>query len=176
MPLCPINTIYNSDSFGCHACDNGLKSYGLQSTECLTCYGLWFDSNSNDFRDAQYDAICKEGRGISITLFFLVPISVLLGFFACCCFHPAMNVFKRVKMHCDCNHVDSDDSEKEEPDKNDAADKETGTNHQVATDARMVGGDDADGDSYGDSDDDEADVGGRGGGRGGAGGAAQGRG
>ena len=73
-------------------------------------------------------------------------------------------------MHCDCNHVDSDDSEKEEPDKNDAADKEAGTNHQVATDARMVGGDDADGDSYGDSDDDEADVGGRGDGRVGAGG------
>ena len=64
-----------------------------------------------------------------------------------------MNVFKRVKKHCECNDVDSD-SEKEDADKNN---EEAGTNTQVATDARML--DNGDGDSYGESDDEEDKVG-----------------
>ena len=168
MPLCPINSIYSSDSFSCRVCDNGLKSYGLQSNECLTCYGLWFDGNSNDFRDAQYEAMCKDGRVKSITVFFLAPIFVLMGFFACCCFHPTMNVFQRVKKHCECNDVDSESEDGKDADKNNEEEAGTNTNHQVATDAHMLGGGDGEGDSYGESDDEDDVGGGRGGSRGAA--------
>lgn len=54
MPICAYKSTYEEDSFSCRPCERGLKSYGLQEEQCITCMRAWLQGTSDDFKQAQY--------------------------------------------------------------------------------------------------------------------------
>lgn len=88
MPLCAYKYAFINETFSCRPCELGLKSYGLQSVQCITCMRAWFKGgNGNDFREAQFEQFCHEGQVYSIVLFAMVPSVVCLAGFICCATH-----------------------------------------------------------------------------------------
>jgi len=86
MPICSYKYTFSEESFSCMPCERGLKSYGLQGTECVTCMRAWLKGTNDGFLDAQYEQFCKEGQVFSIVLFATVPfLTVLLALICCCC-------------------------------------------------------------------------------------------
>ena len=86
MPICSYKYTFSEDSFTCMPCERGLKSYGLQSTECVTCMRAWLRGTNDEYLFAQYEQFCREGQVFSIVLFALVPfLTVSLALICCCC-------------------------------------------------------------------------------------------
>ena len=54
MPLCAYKYVYDADDDECKPCERGLKSYGMQDDQCITCMRAWLQGTSDDFRKAQY--------------------------------------------------------------------------------------------------------------------------
>ncbi len=86
MPICSYKYAFDEDSKECKRCEQGLKSYGLQSEVCITCMRAWLLGSNSDFQEAQYEQFCNEGYVFSIVLFALVPILVVTIALVCCCF------------------------------------------------------------------------------------------
>ena len=85
MPICAYKFAYEPDKMNCRPCEPGLRSYGLQETECVTCMRAWLLGQGDDFREAQYYQFCNDGYVFSIVLFATVPIVTLTAAFICCC-------------------------------------------------------------------------------------------
>ena len=41
VPICSYKYSFDADSFSCLPCERGLKSYGLQEDECISCMRAW---------------------------------------------------------------------------------------------------------------------------------------
>lgn len=86
MPICSYKYTFDDESFECMSCERGLKSYGLQNTQCVTCMRAWLKGTNNDFMFAQYEQFCREGQIFSIVLFAVVPfLTLVLALICCCC-------------------------------------------------------------------------------------------
>lgn len=70
----------------CTKCERGMKSYGLQDEECVTCMRAFFYGQSDDFKQAQYERFCNNGAVFSIVLFTVVPVLCIgVALILCCC-------------------------------------------------------------------------------------------
>ena len=49
MPICSYKYAFDEDSKECKRCEQGLKSYGLQSEVCITCMRAWLLGSNSDF-------------------------------------------------------------------------------------------------------------------------------
>ena len=85
MPICPYKFSYESDKMECRRCEPGLRSYGLQNEECVTCMRAWLLGTGDDFRHAQYQQFCNDGYVFSMVLFAVVPVVTMAVAFICCC-------------------------------------------------------------------------------------------
>ena len=86
MPLCQYKYAYETDNFSCRPCERGLKSYGLQDDQCITCMRAWLQGNSDEFKEAQYHQFCRDGYIFSLVLFIVVPsLTCLLASICCYC-------------------------------------------------------------------------------------------
>ena len=41
IPVCTQNYYFENENFKCTPCQIGLRSYGLQTTECISCTQMW---------------------------------------------------------------------------------------------------------------------------------------
>ena len=85
IPICAYKYSYKEGSFQCSPCERGLKSFGLQDEQCITCMRAWLLSSGDNFRQAQYERFCQDGSVFSIILLIVVPIVTLVVAFICCC-------------------------------------------------------------------------------------------
>ena len=99
VPICSYKYSFDADSFSCLPCERGLKSYGLQEDECISCMRAWLKGGNSEFREAQYHQFCRDGYVFSIVEFALVPSFAFAIAFICCCVSPA-NGIKGNKMVC----------------------------------------------------------------------------
>ena len=84
MPGCEHNARFDQESFSCIPCDQGTRSWGLQSTECIPCLRIWFSEFRDDYSKALYDQMCT-GDIKSVLLVSIVPfLSVVLALCLCC--------------------------------------------------------------------------------------------
>ena len=84
MPICSYKYAYQSADMSCRHCEPGLKSYGLQDDQCLTCSRAWLLSD-DPFREVQYLQFCEDGYAFSLTLFIVVPVVVMIAAILLCC-------------------------------------------------------------------------------------------
>ena len=61
MPICQLGFQYETNNFKCRPCEPGLKSYGLQEDECISCMRAWLKGRNNEFKEAQYEQFCQDG-------------------------------------------------------------------------------------------------------------------
>ena len=85
MPACQNNARLDTNSFECVPCDEGTRSWGLQSTECQPCIRIWLAGGTDEYAKAMYEHLCTGGMIKSIILFTLVPLLFCCGGF-CLCF------------------------------------------------------------------------------------------
>ena len=86
MPICSYKYVYEMDSYTCRVCEPGLKSYGMQDDQCITCMRAWLQGTSDEFKEVQYQQFCQDGYIFSVVLFAVVPsLTCLLALICCIC-------------------------------------------------------------------------------------------
>ena len=86
MPGCDNDARLDIDSFTCVACGSGTRSWGLQSTECLSCFRIWIGGSTSYYAHTMYEQLCTGGMVKSVILFCVVPIVFCItGCGLCCC-------------------------------------------------------------------------------------------
>ena len=84
MPACQNNARLDTNSFECVPCDEGTRSWGLQSTECQPCIRIWLAGGTDEYKRALYERLCREGSVKSTILLIAVPI-LSLALIICLC-------------------------------------------------------------------------------------------
>ena len=51
MPICSYKYVYEMDDYTCRECEPGLKSYGMQDDQCITCMRAWLKGTSDEFKE-----------------------------------------------------------------------------------------------------------------------------
>ena len=94
MPGCQNNARLDTDSFDCVPCDEGTRSWGLQSTECLPCIRIWIAGGTDEYKSALYERLCREGSVKSTVLLIAVPV-LSLALIICLCVNTRDNGWAR---------------------------------------------------------------------------------
>ena len=79
VPACENDAYFDSESWGCKLCEDGTRSWGLQSEECEPCIRIWWFRNTDDYNRSMYEQYCIKGSIKSKALFYAIPlVSILL--------------------------------------------------------------------------------------------------
>lgn len=84
MPACENDSFFDKESFECVKCEDGLKSWGLQSEECVSCIRIWWWRSTDDYSRASYENLCTSGLVKSAMLFILVPFLSIVAAVCIC--------------------------------------------------------------------------------------------
>ena len=85
MPGCENTARLDTSSLACVPCDDGTRSWGLQSTECVPCIRIWIAGGTDGYSHAMYEQLCRGGMVKSVILFSLVPAVFCVAGFCLCC-------------------------------------------------------------------------------------------
>jgi len=85
MPTCDNDARFDEASFTCKTCDQGLRSWGLQSDECVPCIRVWLSGGSDEYKDALYQHLCLKRSIKSTVLLFAIPITSAAIIIIICC-------------------------------------------------------------------------------------------
>jgi len=115
MPICAHFYSYDEQTQQCNRCERGLKSYGLQDNECITCMRAWLRGQNDGFRKAQYQQFCNDGFIFSIVLFSVVPFVTIFGSLLLCCCAKGSDIHQN---HLICEDAATQYGDKKRPRKN----------------------------------------------------------
>lgn len=84
MATCDYYQTFNSANFTCDACQNFLRSWGMQSTECIPCGTMMLEHDGDDINKAMYRTVCTEGQTKSWIIMVATGLGTLLISCICC--------------------------------------------------------------------------------------------
>ena len=84
LPVCENDARFDPKSKACLTCTEGLRSWGLQDSECVSCSAIWLQGKDY-FTWTLYEELCSVGNTKSSMLMVFVPIvSLALTIILCC--------------------------------------------------------------------------------------------
>ena len=96
LPVCENDAKFDPQTKACLTCTEGLRSWGLQDNECVSCAAIWL-KGKDYFTWTLYEELCSIGNTKSSMLMVFVPI-ISVALTCLICWRTRDNGLKGLKM------------------------------------------------------------------------------